>query len=62
MTKKKKKGEKVCKLKYSVGKIQDLFTLKKFVVSAKKQHMGFIWIAILLYKTNHFIFSSFMQK
>lgn len=40
MTKKEKK--KVCKLKYSVGKIQDLFGLKKFVVSAKQQQMDSI--------------------
>lgn len=40
--KRRRKKKEVCKLKDSVGKIQDLFGLKKFVVSAKQQQMDSI--------------------
>lgn len=39
---KTKEWKQVCKLKYSVGKNQDWFAPKKFVVSVKKQQMDLI--------------------
>lgn len=39
---KTKEWKQVCKLKYSVGKRQDWFAPKKFVVSVKKQQIDLI--------------------